>query len=211
MYILTIGNVLNADTKGFKRADGFCLDSLSKVSDIKDVTNKMNLLVYISTLIKNEDENSGIEQIKKQFPGVAKMSKMMFSEVASDLSKMKVKVKQNNEVLKTLPNTLKSHSKFVKSYSDCTHDIEVIEKDLNDVLDKYQKTMLYYGYTTDDSKKPEEFFEMFDKFLTDVEKSTPKTELKKTFTGSNIKGARTTKGIEMEDVIKGIQQSRVHN
>ena len=70
--------------------------------------------------------------------------------------------------------------------------------------------MVYYGYTTDNSKykNPEEFFEMIDKFLCEVERYTPKSELKKTFKGSNMAGAKITNK-NMDDVIKGIQQTDV--
>lgn len=203
-----MGNVLNADTKNFKRADGFCLDNLNKLSTTKDVTNKINLLVYITAIIKNTDES--IETIRKQFPGVAESSKILFSDVASDLNKMKKKIKDNTESLKNIPSNLACYTKLVKFYENCSKDISTLDKDLTDVTEKFQKMMVYYGYTTDNSKykNPEEFFEMIDKFLCEVERYTPKSELKKTFKGSNMAGAKITNK-NMDDVIKGIQQTDV--
>lgn len=208
LQVLTVGNVLNADTKNFKRADGFNLDSLSQVSRTKDVNNKINLLTYITSIIKTTDES--IETIRKQFPGVAESSKILFSDVANDVNKMKKKVKENCELLKNITSTELYYSKLTKFYGDCSKEIDILDKDLTTVTEHFQKLILFYGYTTDNSKykNPEEFFEMIDKFLCEVERHTPKSEIKKTFKGNNEKGAKvTTKN--MDDVLKGIQQSRV--
>ena len=45
--ILAFGNVMNSENKVRGQADGFQLDILSKLKDVKSADNSTNLLLYI--------------------------------------------------------------------------------------------------------------------------------------------------------------------
>ncbi len=135
----------------------------------------------------------------------------MFSDTQADLNKMKKKIKENVELLKNIPSNSQFYPKLNNFYQHCSKDIDMLDKDLSIAIEKFQKMAKYYGYAAGNSKykNPEEFFEMIDKFLMEVERYTPKTEIKKTFKGNHNVGSKVITNKNMEDIIKGIQKQEI--
>jgi hypothetical protein len=200
--VLTIGNILNGGTqKG--QADGFNLDILSKLNSIKDSSNK-NLVQYICTKIKAEDEN--FDGIKKQFPSLTEAGKSNFNETNSNLNKLKKELKEQNENLKKIASIGdKFYEKSKGIYDKFGSQVLVVEKDLSENLKSFQQTAQFFGYSTTDSKykNPEEFFSLISAFLDDVEKFTPKTEPKKNFKAKHDIGKKVV--TNMDQVLKEIK------
>jgi len=208
-YVLTIGNILNGGTqKG--QADGFNLDILKNMNNLKDTSNK-TLIQYICAMIKKEDEDFG--NIKKQFLGLTEVSKMSFSETQSSINKLKKDLKDNVKIFEKIKSDCKDQyvDKGLKIVETYTADLEAAEKNYNDYVKITQETILYFGYETKDPKykSPEEFFVLINDFLNDVDKSIPKTEPKKVFNRKHEVGKKIGNGnsgnMDMDEVLKQLK------
>lgn len=209
-YVLTIGNIMNGNTsKG--QADGFNLDFLNKLNGVKDNANK-NVLQYILGEIKKQDET--FENFKKNFPNVGEAGKIPLAETQSGLNRLKKDVKEAQNMFNKI-STLKDEfcnkmSVIVEQY---TKQVEDVEKELEANIKLFQETVLYYGYEAKESKykNPEEFFVLIDGFLSDIDKFTPKTEIKKTFKGTNEVGKKVVENTnKMDSILKELKNKTVN-
>jgi hypothetical protein len=190
--ILSIGNILNAGTaKG--QADGFTLDILSKLNSIKDNTGQKNLLTYICTIMKKDDET--FENVRKSFPNLNEAAKITMNDNVAILNKLKKDLKdQVGNLGKLEPDGFTE--KATKLLDDCARHIDKVENDYNNLITKLQEMIVYYGYTPTDSKykNPEEFFSCLDSFFADIDKWMPKSEPKKKFDRKHEVGKKITDG-----------------
>lgn len=200
-YVLTIGNILNGGTpKG--QADGFNLDILSKVNSIKDSSNK-TMAQFICAKIKSEDEN--FCEVKKLFPYLNEAGKVSVSETQGNLNKLKKELKDNTTNLNKISQTCEDE--FVKIceelFSKYSKQVENLEKDLSENIKLFQETAAYFGYapTEPKYKNPEEFFNLMNDFINDVEKSMPKAEPKKVFKGKHEVGKKIVDNSKNMDAI----------
>lgn len=209
-YVLTIGNILNGGTpKG--QADGFSLDALSKLGSIKDTSNK-TLTSYICGLIKKEDEN--FDNVKKNFPNLSEAGKISMAETQSSLNKLKKELrdqKANLEKISSLGDEFVK--KATKTFDNFSSQVETAEKNFQDAIKHFQETALYYGYTANDSKykNPEEFFNLINDFLNEVDRSIPKSEPKKVFNRKHEVGKKLVDNTNnMDNLLKELK-SRSNN
>jgi hypothetical protein len=205
--ILAIGNILNAGTqKG--QADGFNLDVLSKLNSIKDNSNQKNMVTYICTLIKKDDES--FESIKKMFPNLSEAAKITSADNQSLLNKLKKDLKDqigNLTKLQTDPDEFsKKATIFVEN---CNKQLVIVEKNYNETILALQDLVVYFGYTQGDSKykNPDEFFVLIDSFLNDIDKFMPKNESKKKFDRKHEVGKKIVDGPQnnMDTVLNEIK------
>ncbi|XP_031235173.1 formin-2 [Mastomys coucha] len=95
--VLAFGNYMNAGNKTRGQADGFGLDILPKLKDVKSSDNSRSLLSYIvSYYLRNFDEEAGKEQCV--FPlaepqELFQASQMKFEDFQKDLRKLKKDLK----------------------------------------------------------------------------------------------------------------------
>ncbi|XP_028611098.1 formin-2 isoform X2 [Grammomys surdaster] len=95
--VLAFGNYMNAGNKTRGQADGFGLDILPKLKDVKSSDNSRSLLSYIvSYYLRNFDEDAGKEQCV--FPlaepqELFQASQMKFEDFQKDLRKLKKDLK----------------------------------------------------------------------------------------------------------------------
>jgi hypothetical protein len=205
--ILAIGNVLNAGTqKG--QADGFNLDILTKLNGIKDNSNQKNLITYICTVVKKDDE--GFEGIRKHFPNLAEAAKITSSDNQSILNKLKKELKDQTANLSKLQS---DPDEFVKKANlfleESNKQVELIEKEYSETLATVLEMITYFGYGPTDSKykNPDEFFILIDSFLSDVDKFMPKAEVKKKFDRKHEVGKKIVDGPQnnMDSVLSEIK------
>lgn len=203
-YVLTIGNILNGGTpKG--QADGFSLDILTKLNSIKDVNNK-TLMQYVCSMVFKDDEVK--ESIKKKFPCLGESAKISMNETQSSLNKLKKEIKEQNENVQKLTNNDAFTIKAASLIDRYTTEVADLEKEFTENLKSIQDTILFYGYTTTDSKykSPEEFFTLMNDFLNEVDKSLPKTEPKKVFNRKYEVGKKIIENANvMDDLLKQLK------
>uniref|UniRef100_A0A8C1M4T5 Formin 1 n=1 Tax=Cyprinus carpio TaxID=7962 RepID=A0A8C1M4T5_CYPCA len=91
--ILAFGNYMNGGNRTRGQADGFGLDILPKLKDVKSRDNRMSLVDYVvSYYLRNMDENAGTE--KSVFPlpepqDLFHAAQVKFEDLAKDLRKLK--------------------------------------------------------------------------------------------------------------------------
>uniref|UniRef100_A0A8C1SSD6 Formin 1 n=1 Tax=Cyprinus carpio TaxID=7962 RepID=A0A8C1SSD6_CYPCA len=91
--ILAFGNYMNGGNRTRGQADGFGLEILPKLKDVKSRDNRMSLVDYVvSYYLRNMDENAGTE--KSVFPlpepqDLFHAAQVKFEDLAKDLRKLK--------------------------------------------------------------------------------------------------------------------------
>uniref|UniRef100_A0A5F8AQS4 Formin 2 n=1 Tax=Macaca mulatta TaxID=9544 RepID=A0A5F8AQS4_MACMU len=97
--VLAFGNYMNGGNKTRGQADGFGLDILPKLKDVKSSDNSRSLLSYIvSYYLRNFDEDAGKEQCLFPLPepqDLFQASQMKFEDFQKDLRKLKKDLKDN--------------------------------------------------------------------------------------------------------------------
>ncbi|XP_019503093.1 PREDICTED: formin-2 isoform X2 [Hipposideros armiger] len=95
--VLAFGNYMNGGNKTRGQADGFGLDILPKLKDVKSSDNSRSLLSYIvSYYLRNFDEDAGKEQCVFPLPepqDLFQASQMKFEDFQKDLRKLKKDLK----------------------------------------------------------------------------------------------------------------------
>ncbi|XP_023071956.1 formin-2 [Piliocolobus tephrosceles] len=95
--VLAFGNYMNGGNKTRGQADGFGLDILPKLKDVKSSDNSRSLLSYIvSYYLRNFDEDAGKEQCLFPLPepqDLFQASQMKFEDFQKDLRKLKKDLK----------------------------------------------------------------------------------------------------------------------
>ncbi|XP_053568238.1 formin-2-like [Bombina bombina] len=91
--VLAFGNYLNCGNRTRGQADGFALDILPKLKDVKSNDNSRNLLSYIvSYYLRHFDENAGKEECVFTLPepqDLFQVSQMKFEDFQKELRKIK--------------------------------------------------------------------------------------------------------------------------
>jgi len=198
-YILTIGNILNAGSpKG--QADGFSLDALPKLSSVKDNTGK-TVIHYISSLLKKQDET--MVQIRNNFPSMSEASKTSFAEVMSALNKLKKDCREHKANLEKISVQDEFTTKAKIEFDKFTKQLEEADIKYADAIKFFQEVVTFYGYTQNDSKykNPEEFFNLLDEFLAEIDRSMPKNEPKKVFNRKHEVGKKVTENSNNMDAL----------
>jgi hypothetical protein len=178
-HILTIGNILNAGSqKG--QADGFNLDILSKLSGTKDINNKTVTQLVVSQI---HSEDLGIENIKKQFSLFSEITKFCYSDIESNINKLKNEFNANKTKIEKInieDQFTKEAQKIMEKYNKEIESITLLFPEVNKLV---KDTILYYGYSEKDPKykTPDEFFIIINDFINEVDRSLPKQEVKKVF------------------------------
>nr|KAF6279779.1 formin 2 [Myotis myotis] len=95
--VLAFGNYMNGGNKTRGQADGFGLDILPKLKDVKSSDNSRSLLSYIvSYYLRNFDEDAGKEQCVFPLPepqDLFQAAQMKFEDFQKDLRKLKKDLK----------------------------------------------------------------------------------------------------------------------
>ncbi|XP_059504630.1 formin-2 isoform X2 [Stegostoma tigrinum] len=95
--ILAFGNYMNGGNRSRGQADGFGLEILPKLRDVKSSDNSTNLLFYlVSYFLRNFDKDAGTEQSVFPMPepqDLFQVSQMKFEDFEKDLRKLKKDLK----------------------------------------------------------------------------------------------------------------------
>ncbi|XP_078413393.1 formin-2 [Cetorhinus maximus] len=95
--ILAFGNYMNGGNRSRGQADGFGLEILPKLRDVKSSDNSINLLFYLVTYyLRNFDKDAGTEQSIFPMPepqDLFQASQMKFEDFEKDLRKLKKDLK----------------------------------------------------------------------------------------------------------------------
>ncbi len=210
-YILTVGNILNGGTpKG--QADGFNLDILTKLTTVKDNSNK-TLLQVICMKIKSEDED--FKPMKKSFECIMESLKVPSNETKGTIDKYLKQAEGNKALLDKITVKDSYCDKAGKTLDLIIARLNKLVEGVKANLEYAQKTIEFFGYAKSDAKykKPDEFLLLINDFLGDLDKSIPVTEAKKAFKGSAEMGKKITdnKNPEFNNVLSGLKSKLGNN
>uniref|UniRef100_A0A8C1M6V2 Formin 1 n=1 Tax=Cyprinus carpio TaxID=7962 RepID=A0A8C1M6V2_CYPCA len=186
--ILAFGNYMNGGNRTRGQADGFGLDILPKLKDVKSRDNRMSLVDYVvSYYLRNMDENAGTE--KSVFPlpepqDLFHAAQVKFEDLAKDLRKLKKELTACvKEVEQVCENSSEEHLQpfkdkmetFVSTGESPKHHLHLLSlSDFSCFSCSFQDTVMYFGLRPKSGEKevsPNFIFMLWYEFCNDF-KST---------------------------------------
>uniref|UniRef100_A0A8D2J2H5 Formin-2 n=1 Tax=Varanus komodoensis TaxID=61221 RepID=A0A8D2J2H5_VARKO len=152
--VLAFGNYMNGGNRTRGQADGFGLDILPKLKDVKSSDNSRSLLSYIvSYYLRNFDEDAGKEQCIFPLPepqDLFQASQLKFEEFHKDLRKLKKDLRAcETEAGKVCQFSLEEHiqpfkDNMEKFISQAKIDHELEEISLAETHKSFLETAAYF-------------------------------------------------------------------
>uniref|UniRef100_A0A663N478 Formin-2 n=1 Tax=Athene cunicularia TaxID=194338 RepID=A0A663N478_ATHCN len=178
--VLAFGNYMNGGNRTRGQADGFGLDILPKLKDVKSSDNSRSLLSYIvSYYLRNFDEDAGKEQCIFPLPDpqdLFQASQMKFEDFQKDLRKMKKDLRAcETEAAKVYQLSLEEHLQPFKDsmeqfISQAKIDQENEEKSLTEAHKSFLEMAAYFCMKPKMGEKevsPHSFFSIWHEFSSD--------------------------------------------
>ncbi|XP_053314713.1 formin-2 isoform X2 [Spea bombifrons] len=178
--VLAFGNYMNGGNRTRGQADGFALDILPKLKDVKSNDNKRNLLSYIvSYYLRHFDENAGKEDCVYTLPepqDLFQASQMKFDDFVKDVRKIKKDLlASETEAAKVYQKSLEEHLQPFKNnmeefLSRAKVEHEDTAKFLEEVRSRFIETAAYFCVKPKLGEKevsPHSFFSIWHEFSTD--------------------------------------------
>nr|XP_030124080.3 formin-2 isoform X4 [Taeniopygia guttata] len=178
--VLAFGNYMNGGNRTRGQADGFGLDILPKLKDVKSSDNSRSLLSYIvSYYLRNFDEDAGREQCIFPLPDpqdLFQASQLKFDDFQKDLRKMKKDLRAcETEAAKVYQLSLEEHLQPFKDnmeqfISQAKIDQENEEKSLTEAHKSFLETTAYFSMKPKMGEKevsPHSFFSIWHEFSSD--------------------------------------------
>ncbi|KAG8446992.1 hypothetical protein GDO86_014438 [Hymenochirus boettgeri] len=178
--VLAFGNYMNGGNRTRGQADGFALDILPKLKDVKSNDNSRNLLSYIvSYYLRHFDENAGKEECVFTLPepqDLFQVSQMKFEDFQKDLRKIKKDLQAcDTEAAKVYQKSLEEHLQPFKENMEeflckAKSEHEEAETFLAEVHSKFLETSTYFCVKPKLGEKevsPNSFFTIWHEFSTD--------------------------------------------
>ncbi|NXG73148.1 FMN2 protein, partial [Baryphthengus martii] len=178
--VLAFGNYMNGGNRTRGQADGFGLDILPKLKDVKSSDNSRSLLSYtVSYYLRNFDEDAGKEQCIFPLPDpqdLFQASQLKFDDFQKDLRKMKKDLRVcETEAAKVYQLSLEEHLQPFKDsmeqfISQAKIDQENEEKSLTEAHKSFLETAAYFCMKPKMGEKevsPHSFFSIWHEFSSD--------------------------------------------
>ncbi|XP_057219952.1 formin-2 isoform X2 [Malurus melanocephalus] len=178
--VLAFGNYMNGGNRTRGQADGFGLDILPKLKDVKSSDNSRSLLSYIvSYYLRNFDEDAGREQCIFPLPDpqdLFQASQLKFDDFQKDLRKMRKDLRAcETEAAKVYQLSLEEHLQPFKDnmerfISQAKTDQENEEKSLTETHKSFLETTAYFCMKPKMGEKevsPHSFFSIWHEFSSD--------------------------------------------
>lgn len=176
--VLAFGNYMNGGNVARGQADGFELDILPKLKDVKCKDNSLNLLHYlVRTYIKQFDQNAGTINSKFPLPephDLKVASQITFEDIEVDVSSLKRQLDSCERKLSIVIK--KSEEKLQQPFVDVMNSFledsrgELTEQDqaLTECRRRYTSLWKFFsGKSATACSPPQDFFELWAKFSTD--------------------------------------------
>ncbi|XP_051958661.1 formin-2 isoform X1 [Xyrauchen texanus] len=188
--VLAFGNFMNGGNRSRGQADGFSLDILPKLKDVKSSDNSKSLLSYIvSYYLRHFDEDAGRETCVFPLPephDLFQASQMKFEDFTKDLLKLRKDLRVcTAEVGKVCSVTTEEHlqpfkDEMEKFVSEAKTELETEETQLSETHKMFLELCVYFSVKAKSGEKevsPNTFFSVWHEFSTDF-KDTWKKENK---------------------------------
>ncbi|KAG7510422.1 formin-like isoform X1 [Solea senegalensis] len=153
--VLAFGNYMNGGNRTRGQADGFGLEILPKLKDVKSRDNRMNLIDYVVLYyLRNFDEHAGTD--KSVFPlpepqDFFQAAQVKFEDLTKDIRKLKKELTVcEKDVQKVCANSSEEHrqpfqEKMEGFVSSAQKDQSAEEDRLNSAQKSFQDMVSYFG------------------------------------------------------------------
>uniref|UniRef100_A0A7G3AW85 Putative rhoa gtpase effector dia/diaphanous n=1 Tax=Lutzomyia longipalpis TaxID=7200 RepID=A0A7G3AW85_LUTLO len=180
--ILTLGNYMNGGNRTRGQADGFGLEILGKLKDVKSKDSKITLLHFIVKTYIEQCRKNGTPLTELQIPipeaaDVSVCGTVDFEDLTLQLERLEKKLKECKETSQQVidsstPENVQPFQEKMKVFLDAATDRLLLQKkDVNDCKKIFHRTMIFYKFLPKsgslDDTKPEQFFELWLTFSND--------------------------------------------
>ncbi|KAF5895138.1 formin-2 isoform X1, partial [Clarias magur] len=178
--ILAFGNFMNGGNRTRGQADGFALDILPKLKDVKSSDNSRSLLSYIvSYHLRHFDEDAGRETCVYPLPephDLFQASQMKFEDFTKDLLKLRKDLRAcTAEVEKVCSVSSEEHlqpfkDKMEEFLSQAKQELEAQESQLKETHTVFLELTVFFCVKAKSGEKevsPHTFFSVWHEFSTD--------------------------------------------
>ncbi|XP_070698915.1 formin-like isoform X2 [Pempheris klunzingeri] len=216
--VLAFGNYMNGGNRTRGQADGFGLEILPKLKDVKSRDNHMNLVDYVVLYyLRNFDKHAGTE--KSVFPlpepqDFFQAAQVKFDDLTKDIRKLKKDLTaREKDVQKVCANSAEGHlqpfKEKMEGFISAAQKERSSEEDrLNAAQKSFQDTVSYFGVKPKSGEKevaPGHFFMLWYEFCNDFKntwirqsKNISKERLKEA--QENIKKITAEKRVETKKI-----------
>ncbi|XP_022329894.2 uncharacterized protein LOC111128535 isoform X2 [Crassostrea virginica] len=179
--VLAIGNYMNGGNRSRGQADGFGIEILAKLRDVKTKDNRMTLLQYIVTtyVSKFERDLAGTERAKLPVPEYSDITQAMlvqFDDIEKELKKIQkdfeAAEKRADKVVKnSRPQFVEPFKDIMLSFFNKGHEeFQEQEENLKEAKTVFASLYKYYTVKPKSGEKevtPEYFFSLWSSFCHD--------------------------------------------
>jgi len=190
--ILACGNYMNGGNKQRGQADGFAIDILPKVKDVKTKDNSDNLLGFIVRFcIKNYDDQRGTPEAALPVPEPGDLEKCQNVDFEAErgeckrLQKELDMVKRNvDKIFKESPDDLKEpfNSRMGEFVEKAAASVTELTNHVEECARKFVECMRFYKFTPKKGKledvKPADFFSVWYLFCEDYKNTWKKEQVR---------------------------------
>ncbi|XP_068999640.1 LOW QUALITY PROTEIN: disheveled-associated activator of morphogenesis 1 [Embiotoca jacksoni] len=164
--VLAFGNYMNKGHRG--NAFGFKVSSLNKIADTKSSTDKnVTLLHYMISVL--DEKNPKVAAFSEELQNVPDASKVNLTELEKDINNLRLSLKSVEAELQyqQAQSSLGPADKFVPVVSHfltmASFSFSDVDESLSEAKDSFMKALKHFG---EDDLQPDDFFGIFDTFLT---------------------------------------------
>ncbi|XP_051529534.1 formin-2-like [Myxocyprinus asiaticus] len=185
--VLAFGNFMNGGNRTRGQADGFTLDILPKLKDVKSSDNSKSLLSYIvSYYLRHFDEDAGRETCVFPLPephDLFQASQMKFEDFTKDLLKLRKDLRAcTAEVEKVCSVTTEEHlqpfkDEMEKFISDAKTELGTQETQLSDTHKMFLELCVFFSVKAKSGEKeasPNTLFSVWHEFASDFKETWKK-------------------------------------
>ncbi|XP_064108611.1 uncharacterized protein LOC135216988 isoform X4 [Macrobrachium nipponense] len=177
--VLALGNYMNGGNRTRGQADGFGLEILPKLKDVKSKDSGFTLLHFVvdKYIEKYEGEDAGTDKVDPPVPDpyvVQKVSTLKFEDMEADMKEIEKNLKVcENRAEKVIK---KSDEEHMQPFKDCMTgffakaktEVEAENQNLNDCKLEFQKTCKYFQFSGKGGEvTPYDFFNLWSPFCHD--------------------------------------------
>ncbi|XP_052766863.1 uncharacterized protein LOC128207779 isoform X2 [Mya arenaria] len=189
--VLTLGNYMNGGSKSRGQADGFGIDILPKLKDVKSKDNSTSLLHFTvqQFIRKFEKGDAGTDKVRFPLPDPSDLQQgasVCFTELEKELVRIKKDFEAAEDRMDTVVRSAQEQTYLLQPFKDIMTDFfhkgkkELAEQEENlaDGKRLFEETVLFFCVKPEGGKKevtPENFFEKWYTFCQDF-KDTWKKE-----------------------------------
>ncbi|KAJ8308329.1 hypothetical protein KUTeg_013203 [Tegillarca granosa] len=176
--VLAFGNFMNKGQRG--NASGFRLCSLNNIIDTKSSVNKnVTLLHYLVETL--EKKFPDVLKLEADLPNVKLASKVNITELDKEIEVLKSGITSIENELKFFEGQmLDRKDRFVTVMTDfiavASYNFSEVEENRAEMYQKYETILQTFGENIDQYKQPDEFFGIFDNFMTSLVEAQAENE-----------------------------------